>query len=559
MIALPVASLAGSLGPGIPADLFILQLGFILLAARLVGGLCHRLRIPRVVGEIGAGILFGPFALGGLSWGPLGPLFPPIEGVVLPVSGPLHAIAVLASVLLLFHAGLETDLRLFLRYSVAGTAVGIGGVVFSFGLGAWVTVAMGGAEGLRSPEALFMGALSTATSVGVTARILAERRKTTSPEGVTIMAAAVLDDILGILLVAVVVGASAAGRDGERGVDGAALGILALKVIGFWLVVSAAALLGARRISQALKRSRNPAAICTMAFGLALMMAGVTERAGLAMIIGAYMAGLAASRTDLVGLLRQRLDVLIEFLVPAFFFVSGMMVDLHGLGALLAFGGLFSLAGFLSKVLGCAIPAWLMGFRFRGGVRIGLGMLPRGEVALIIAGLGLSSGVLDARLFGVAMMMTLLTTVAAPMLLPVAFLGGSGRRDRRDDSGDDSVDAVRLDFFTRDVAELVILRLIRAFRQEEFFVSRLETEGLVYQLLKDNLAYSLAIEGTEVVLRGDARFADIPRLVMVEELLEIRDMLQSVRSLDEAELHAMETRLLTSLFGRPAAPSEPDA
>jgi Kef-type K+ transport system membrane component KefB len=205
-------------GPGMEGAMMrlVLQLAVILIAAQLVGLFFKRLlRLPGVLGELIAGMIIGPYALGRLPIPGFGPLFPAVDTPVA-VSVPLYGLATIASILLLFLSGLETDLALFLRYSVVGTAVGIGGVVFSFFLGAQCGVWFGLANSIMDPVALFLGAISTATSVGITARILSERKKTDSPEGVTILAGAVFDDVLGVVILAIVVGLSKLTDPGDR-------------------------------------------------------------------------------------------------------------------------------------------------------------------------------------------------------------------------------------------------------------------------------------------------------------------------------------------------------
>ena len=189
-----------------------IQLGFLILLARVFGAAAARIRVPAVMGELVAGIVFGPYALGGLPLPgfPAG-LFPMCHATPgIPLDPLLYAVATLGSIALLFQSGLETDVRTFFRYSVAGTMVGIGGIVCSFICGAAVGRFVLGWP-LMDPRTLFLGILCTATSVGISARILSEHHAMGSPEGVTIMAAAVIDDVLGIVCLAVVVGIAGVG------------------------------------------------------------------------------------------------------------------------------------------------------------------------------------------------------------------------------------------------------------------------------------------------------------------------------------------------------------
>ena len=215
-----------------PLVQFVFQLGVLIVLTRVGGYWLRRwLRLPGVLGELIVGMLIGPYALGRFAWPGLGHLFGLAPGGAA-VSPELHAIATFASIVLLFLSGLETDLSAFLRYSVVGTVVGIGGVVFSFYLGAGCAIWFGLASGWLDPTALFLGAIATATSVGISARILSERHKMASPEGVTILAAAVFDDVLGIIVLAIVVGMVRAASDGG-GIAWSDILLIAGKAFGF--------------------------------------------------------------------------------------------------------------------------------------------------------------------------------------------------------------------------------------------------------------------------------------------------------------------------------------
>ncbi len=271
----------------------LIQLAVILFAAKVGGELTARfLNLPTVLAEVGIGVVIGPFALGAIDIPGFGPLFPIplVDGApaVIPVSSELFAIAQIGSIILLFAIGLETNLRQFLRYAGPASAVAVGGVVVPFVLGAGGTVLFGfaGEQGFFSPEALFMGAIMTATSVGITARVLADLRRLDQPEGVTILAAAVVDDVLGILVLTVVVGASATGSFSVGNV-----GVVAVKAIGFWLGLTAVGIWTAPYIERLINRFRTPGAGLVLMLALAFLAAGMAELAGLAFIIGAFSIG----------------------------------------------------------------------------------------------------------------------------------------------------------------------------------------------------------------------------------------------------------------------------
>ena len=414
----------------------VLQLSIILIAAKLGGEICQRyLKIPAVLGELSAGIAIGPFALGGIAIGGAEPLFalhsPSGHAAsAIPVSIELFSVSQIAAVVLLFVAGLETDLKQFAKFAAPASVVALGGILFPFVFGAGATLLLkpGGLEG--DPllySALFMGAVMTATSVGITARVLGDQQKLDSPEGVTVLAAAVVDDVLGILVLTVVAGLALPSAD----VSASGIAIVGAKAVGFWLVLMFVGIMGSKYISSAIGSFRVSGGSICLALALAFLAAGLAESFGLAMIIGAYTIGLSLSGTSLARNIEEAMMGLYHGLVPIFFVVMGMMVDLSAMSGVVVFGTVVSVLAILSKVLGCGLPAMLVGFNKVGAWRIGIGMLPRGEVALIIAGVGLSRGIIGPDIFGVAIMMTVITTLMAPIILVPAFSkGGSGRRRR---------------------------------------------------------------------------------------------------------------------------------
>ena len=318
----------------------------------------------------------------------------------------------------------------FMRYAKPGSVIALGGVVVPFILGVFATIAFGYADSIGSAEALFMGAAMTATSVGITARVLSERKKLATPEGVTIMAAAVIDDILGILILTLAVGVADTGA-----VSVTDILIVGGKAAGFLVVWFGGGLLISKYVSKFILSLKVTGAAIAISFGIALLSSGLAESFGLAFIIGAYAAGLALSGTKLAQVLahhppgseedEHRRDppfvVLHDALVPIFFVVQGMQVDVSLFGGVIVFGLVLSGLAIVSKVFGSGIPAMGLGFNTLGSARIGFGMLPRGEVALIIAGIGLSKGVIGGELFGVTVFMTIVTTLMAPLVLQPLF------------------------------------------------------------------------------------------------------------------------------------------
>jgi Kef-type K+ transport system membrane component KefB len=524
----------------------IIQLAVIIIVAKIGGYLFQRfLKMPSVLGELASGMLIGPYALGGAINIPnFGILFAESHGFA--ASPQLYGIATLASIILLFLAGLETDLAAFLRYSVVGSVVGLGGLVCAFALGDLLAVYWpgNGIDSFMDPAALFLGVISVATSVGITARILAEKRKMSSPEGVTILAGAVFEDVFGIVTLAIVMGMAKVSMGGGV-VNWGEIGIISAKAIGFFVVVTSLGLFFARKITSAIKQFKSTEIIVAICFGLALLLAGLAEMAGLAMIIGAYIMGLALSRTDLAHEIEHHMQGIYNLLVPIFFCVMGMMVDFSVMQPVLLFGAVYSLLAIFSKVVGCGLPAYLTKFNLRGSLRIGLGMLPRGEVALIVAGIGLASGIIDQGIFGVSIMMTVITTMLAPPLLVKSFEGGSGLRKEMG-GGTEDIETIELDFPSRDIAEFLLNRFVRALQEEEFFVHHLHTDQPMFRVLKDDIAFTIIQDGNKLLINVPAANQRVARMILLEELLSLSDLLESTKQMKSVD--EMGSDLMSGLF-----------
>lgn len=494
-IIVPVAAPAaesGDAGPTIDAGhefehrmtRLVLEIGIILFAGYGGARLARRFRIPPILGEVVAGILIGPYLLGAV---PL-PGYP--HGIFTHLGNPflispeLYGFAVVASIVLLFLMGLQTDIRLFLRFALTGSIVGIGGAVLALGAGVAVgTRALGVAA--TDPRVLFLGVVAIATSVDITGRILSERHKMASPEGVTILSASVIEDVIGITLLAVVLGVDALDlAAGDRGVLREVVTI-ASRALVVWLGFTTLGLLFARRISAVLKGVRSSSQIAVLSLGLAFILAGLFEAAGLAMIIGAYVMGLSLANTDIAYVVQEKIETIHNFFDPIFFTVTGMLVNVFVLfsGEVVLAGLAFAALAAAAKLIGCGVPSLALGFTPAGATRVAVGLVPRGEVALVIASIGLASGLLNDRLFGIAVFMTLVTTLAGPPVFN-RLLQREVRTTRREVRDGDSV-TTTIDLESRDLAEFVVADVLRMMRHEGFFVNLVEGEPPVYQMRKD--------------------------------------------------------------------------
>jgi Kef-type K+ transport system membrane component KefB len=396
-------------GGGVDIAQFFLAIAAILVAAKLLGELAERLGQPAVLGELVAGVLLGGSVLG-----------------VVPTAGPgaelIHVLAELGVLLLLFEIGLETDLKEMFRVGPASLAVALVGVVVPFGLGfaywAWVPHPVGAPANLTT-AAIFVGATLTATSVGITARVLSDLGRMSTPEARIIIGAAVIDDVLGLVILSVVSGVAAGAAITVLGV----LRTLAVAV-GFLVVAVVVGRFVAPRLFDVIVRMRVRYVLLVFAFAFALGLSALASTAGSALIIGAFAAGIILSGTNQFDTIEHEVRPVASIFTPIFFVSVGASVDLRLLdptspasrGTLLVAAVISVLAIVGKLVAGWAAP-WV---RMRRLV-VGVGMVPRGEVGLIFADIGRRSGVLSEDVFGAVLLMVMVTTFVAPLGLRALF------------------------------------------------------------------------------------------------------------------------------------------
>jgi len=534
----------------------VLQIGIILLAVRLFGQIAKKIGIPSVLGELLAGVVIGPYALGRIALPSLGfphGIFPNlldplhVRDVIhtLPISLELYAFATVASIVLLFVTGLETDLSLFLRYSVAGGIIGVSGAVLSFIVGTFCGVILlplifGITDvSFWDPKCLFFGVIATTTSVGITARTLSEKKKLDSAEGVTILSASVFDDVIWIIILAVVLGISSATTSGTAG-DVFSVQFILTKagiIFGIWLGVTSLMLLFSKLLASFLKSFKSSIDFSVLALGIAMIVAGLIEKPGLALIIGAYIVGLSLSKTDIAAVIQERIRGLYEFFVPMFFAIMGMMVDLDAVTSppVLIFAGIYTLAVVLSKVLGGGGPALLSGFNRKGAFRIGAGMIPRGEGALITCGIGLATKALSSELFSAAVFMIFLSIViSAPMLGLALKIPGQGTRKTVKDA--DNVNEV-WNFESEEIANLVVENLINELRNERFFVQSMNIDEGITQARKDDISILITEEHASILISTSKRDMPFVKNEIYEVILDLYHNIERLKiSADPAKM-----------------------
>jgi len=373
-------------------DLFLMFAG-----GKALAEVFERLRQPAVVGELLAGVILGPTLLG---------LLRPSELTL--------GLAEIGAIFLLFTVGLETRPRDLLEVGWTASLVAVLGVALPFALGFFYLRMIDHAM----VESIFVGAAMVATSVGITARVLADAGVLSTRVARVILGAAVLDDILGMIVLAVVSSLST----GQ--VNYLSLGIVAAEAIGFSLltIFFGSRVLGRFRPAVARLRARNAAFVLSVILCLGLSLASVYI--GMAAIIGAFLAGLALADYSEEYQLQANAHPIMEFLAPFFFVLLGAQVNLRSVyqPGLVGIIVVICLLAIISKLIGCGLGALALGFR--DALRIGVGMIPRGEVGLIVAGVGLRLHTISEAVYTVVLSMSIVTTLFAPPVLRLLLATG---------------------------------------------------------------------------------------------------------------------------------------
>ena len=376
---------------------FLLTLIAVFAAAKIFGELAERIGQPAVLGELVAGLVVG---VSGLH-------------LVDPHNETIHLLAELGVILLLFMIGLETDLNKLLAVGVSSAAVAIVGVALPFALG----YAVGHYLGYPQLVSIFLGAALTATSVGITARVLSDLGHLKDPESQVILGAAVIDDVIGLIILTVC-GTLA------RGEALTVLSVAKTTAVAFGFIIAAIVLGGllAPRLISLITKLRVGKALFFMSIMFAFALAYLADEVGSAVIIGAFAAGLVLAKTEKARQIEKEIYDIAQFFVPIFFVSVGAAIDIRTLNPFdpdarkfVIIGSLLTLAAIIGKV----VAGWAaIGKKLRKVV-IGVGMIPRGEVGLIFAQIGLSTKLLDLGLYSSVAMMVIVTTFITPPILRV--------------------------------------------------------------------------------------------------------------------------------------------
>jgi Kef-type K+ transport system membrane component KefB/nucleotide-binding universal stress UspA family protein len=406
--------------------IFLVQVGLLLVVARLLGQICRRFGQPSVIGELAAGVILGPSILGQLAPGVFESIFP--AGLV--QSAMLFAVGWLGVIMLLLVTGFETDLALIGQQGKAAVLVTAGSLLvpFAFGLGGGFLApeSLLGDDAERTVFALFLAAALTISSLPVIAKILSELQLLRRNFGQLTLAVAMANDVLGWVLLGLIAGLAGSGR-----LD---LGQLATTLIGLVLFLALAAAVGQRVVDVVLREMRRrdvgPGGWVTMSLGFALALGALTQALGVEAVLGAFIAGilLGRSRYSKHEVEEQLETFTVSIVAPIFFATAGLRVDLSALASaeVATWTVIVILIATLSKFVGSLIGARLARLHAREGLALGTALNARGALEIVIATVGLSLGVLNDASYTIVVIMAIATTVMAPPLLRRIVQGWSG-------------------------------------------------------------------------------------------------------------------------------------
>jgi len=385
----------------------IISLSILLFSAKIFAEIFQRIKQPVVLGELLAGIIVGPYALGGL------PLFGGEPLVVLDET--VKYIGELAAIIILFIAGLEITPREFLRGGIASFTVGALGVIVPFSVG-FVVLSI---YGFDSFETLLIATALTATSIAISIQVLTELGRMQSKEARLILGAAIVDDILAIAILSVVVTMVQSGNTTPQIMD---IALIILKILGLFAVLLIGAIFLIPRILHREKLWRSKGSIEGITTAIFFGIAGVAAYVGLSPIVGAFAAGMAVASTKLVKQVEEYAQKLQFIFAPLFFAIIGAQVDLRGINIdVLAISGIIIAIAISTKLVGCGLPSLIFLKDKTSSMRVGIGMISRGEVGLIVAGVGVTSGVLSTDIYTSIIIMVATTTIITPIWLKKSF------------------------------------------------------------------------------------------------------------------------------------------
>src|ERR671918_638152 len=386
----------------------IISLAALLFTAKLFAEIFHRIKLPVVLGELLAGIIIGPFAIGGLIF---------FEGASLvSLNETILNIGEISAIVILFVAGLEITPREFLRGGAASFTIGSLGVVLPFFVGLVILSFFG----LDALESMLVATALTATSIAISVQVLTELGKMQTKEARLILGAAIVDDILAIAVLSVVTTMVQTGDTSPQVTD---IVLLILQILGLFAALLIGSVLLIPRLLHVERLWKSKGSIEGIVTASFFAAAGIAAFVGLSPIVGAFAVGMAVASTRLIKQVDEYAEKLLVIFGPLFFAIIGAQVDLRGVNLnVLYLSGIVVAIALTTKVVGCGLPSIIFLKNKTKAFRVGIGMISRGEVGLIVAGIGVSTGPLSSDIYTTVIVMVALTTIITPIWLKRSYM-----------------------------------------------------------------------------------------------------------------------------------------
>ena len=385
----------------------LISLAILLFAAKIFAEIFHKFNLPVVLGELLAGIIVSPFAFGAI------PLFDGKPLVIL--NETVLQIGEISGIVILFIAGLAITPKEFLRGGVASFTVGACGVIVPFFVGYYVFALFG----IGALQSVLVATALTATSIAISIRVLTELGKMQTKEAKLILGAAIVDDILAIAVLSVVTTMVQTGNLTPNIVD---ITFLILKILGVFVVLLVGAILIVPKMLNAERLWRSRGSIEGIVTASFFGASGIAAIVGLSPIVGAFAVGMAVASTKIIGRVEEYVEKLEIIFAPLFFAIIGAQVNLTGINLYVLFLTSIVVAVAIgTKLVGCGLPAMIFLKDRSKAMRVGIGMISRGEVGLIVAGIGVTSGALSSNIYTTVIIMVAVTTMVTPIWLKKAY------------------------------------------------------------------------------------------------------------------------------------------
>lgn len=373
---------------------FLLDIAIILIFTKVFGLITKRFSMPQVLGALIAGIVLGPAGTN-----------------LLHETEFLQSVAELGVIVLMFSAGLETDIKELKKCGKASLVIAIIGVVVPLISGALIALIFN----QNWIENIFIGVILTATSVSITVETLQEMGKLKTESGTAILGAAIIDDILGIIILTIITSSANPNSPG--------IGAVLFKIVLFFALAIVIGIISYYFFQWLSKRDNRKRRVPILSLAFCLILSFIAEEFGVADITGAYIAGLILCNTVQSDYIGRRVEIISYMLLSPIFFASiGIKTSIAGMdGRIILFTILFVIVAVLSKVIGCGLGAKACKYTTKDSYRIGVGMISRGEVALIVANKGMAVGLMPQMFFAPVIIMVIITTLITPIWLKVAY------------------------------------------------------------------------------------------------------------------------------------------